>query len=94
MPRKLSFRSHAVAVLAGVAIQPLMAEPALAYLDPGTGSLMIQMAIGAVAAAGAAVSVYWHRLRSFFSRHSPRTVGRGDADVQTKGPAGDDGISR
>ncbi len=39
-----------------------------AYLDPGTGSLMVQMAIGAVAAAGAAFTVYWHRIKALFGR--------------------------
>lgn len=39
-----------------------------AYLDPGTGSLMVQMVIGAIAAAGAAFTVYWQRIREFFGR--------------------------
>jgi hypothetical protein len=44
------------------------AQSAHAYLDPGTGSLMVQMAIGAIAAAGAALSVYKQRIRDYFRR--------------------------
>ena len=94
MPNPPAARRQAVAVAAAVAFQPLLAEPALAYLDPGTGSLMIQMAIGAVAAAGAAVSVYWQKLRSFFSRSSPESARRGQAGAQTDGAADDDGVTR
>ena len=41
---------------------------AYAYLDPGTGSLLLQGLIAALAAAGAAISIYWNKLKSFFSK--------------------------
>ena len=44
--------------------------PAFAYLDPGTGSIILQAIIGAFAVAGATISVYWQRVRSFFSTKS------------------------
>ena len=34
-----------------------------AYLDPGTGSMLLQVILGGVAAIGVAVKLYWHRLR-------------------------------
>lgn len=34
-----------------------------AYLDPGTGSMMLQVILGGVAAVGVAVKLYWHKLR-------------------------------
>ncbi len=37
--------------------------PAYAYLDPGTGSLIIQGLIGAVAAFGFFVKLYWHKFK-------------------------------
>ena len=40
--------------------------PAHAYLDPGTGSMILQATIGAVAVAFTTISVYWHKLKSFF----------------------------
>lgn len=34
-----------------------------AYLDPGTGSMMLQVILGGVAAVGVAIKLYWHKLR-------------------------------
>jgi len=39
-----------------------------AYMDPGSISLLIQGLIGALAAAGAAVSLYWNNIKTFFGR--------------------------
>lgn len=39
---------------------------ALAYLDPGTGSMLVQLVVGGFAAAGVALKLYWRRIRSFF----------------------------
>ena len=41
----------------------LSAEPVLAYLDPGTGSMMLQVILGGIAAVGVALKLYWHKLR-------------------------------
>lgn len=41
--------------------------PAHAYLDPGTGSMILQGILGAIAVAGAAVSVYWNKLKLLVS---------------------------
>ena len=41
----------------------LSAEPVLAYLDPGTGSMMLQVILGGIAAVGVALKLYWHMLR-------------------------------
>jgi hypothetical protein len=43
------------------------ALPAYAYLDPGTGSMLIQGIIGAVAAVGVALKLYWHKLKILIS---------------------------
>lgn len=36
--------------------------PAHAYLDPGTGSMILQIVIGGVAGVALAGRFYWHRL--------------------------------
>jgi hypothetical protein len=36
-----------------------------AYLDPGTGSMLVQLLVGGLAAAGVAAKLYWRRLMSF-----------------------------
>ena len=41
--------------------------PAYSYVDPGTGSLILQGVIAAVAGAAISLRLYWGRLRSLFS---------------------------
>lgn len=42
-------------------------SPAYAYLDPGTGSLILQAAIGTVAGALVALRIYWQKIKTFFT---------------------------
>jgi hypothetical protein len=44
----------------------LMFTDAVAYLDPGTGSMLLQVILGGVAAVGVAIKLYWHKLRAAF----------------------------
>ena len=44
----------------------LVSTAAVAYLDPGTGSMLLQVILGGVAAVGVAVKLYWHKLRAAF----------------------------
>lgn len=37
---------------------------AVAYLDPGTGSMLLQVILGGVAAVAVAIKLYWHKLRA------------------------------
>jgi len=41
----------------------LTAEPAFAYLDPGTGSMLLQVILGGIAAIGVALKLFWHKIR-------------------------------
>lgn len=50
-----------------VAATCTLATPAYAYLDPGTGSIILQAIIGAIALGAAYLSIFWSRVRSFFS---------------------------
>lgn len=36
-----------------------------AYLDPGTGSMMLQVILGGIAAIGVVLKLYWFKLRAF-----------------------------
>jgi hypothetical protein len=42
------------------------ASPAYAYLDPGTGSMLISAVIGVAAAVGLALKMFWYRLAALF----------------------------
>ena len=41
-------------------------SPAYAYLDPGTGSMLLQGLIGGIAVAMSFLSIYWQKVKSFF----------------------------
>ena len=43
-------------------------QPAYAYLDPGTGSLIIQVIIGSIAALGVAMTAMRHRIVDFLNK--------------------------
>ncbi|MCC7415496.1 MAG: hypothetical protein IT176_00020 [Acidobacteria bacterium] len=50
-----------------------MPDPIFAYIDPGTGSYVLQMAIAGALAASYAVRHYWGRLKGLLSR-KPRAT--------------------
>jgi hypothetical protein len=63
--------------LVAVAFTPLAAiaagqplEIRVAYLDPGTGSLIIQALVAALAGAVVVITSYWQKIRAFFRRSS------------------------
>ena len=58
-------RSLTNAVLLGLGAPLLFTEPAWAYLDPGTGSMMLQLLLGGIVGAMVVGKVYWHRFRGF-----------------------------
>lgn len=38
---------------------------AFAYLDPGTGSMLLQVILGGIAAVGVALKLFWYRIIAF-----------------------------
>jgi hypothetical protein len=42
-----------------------------AYLDPGSGSMMLQVIAGGLAAAAVTIKVYWRRLLVFLHIRKP-----------------------
>jgi hypothetical protein len=48
-----------------------IASPAYAYLDPGTGSMLISAVLGVAAAVALAVKMFWYRLVGFFRGKRP-----------------------
>ena len=42
-------------------------KDAHAYIDPGTGSYIIQVIIGGVLGAAFALKVYWKKVKSYFA---------------------------
>lgn len=49
-------------------------QQAHAYLDPGTGSMILQGVIAAVAVVGLTLKNYWYKIRGFFGKESPTSL--------------------
>ena len=41
---------------------------AFAYIDPGTGSVLLQALLGAIAAVGAYITLYWRKFKNFLNK--------------------------
>ena len=51
----------------------LIPVTAFAYLDPGTGSMLLQVILGGVAALAVALKLFWYRITAFlgYKKKSP-----------------------
>ncbi|RLA04466.1 MAG: hypothetical protein DRQ47_03320 [Gammaproteobacteria bacterium] len=50
-----------------VALLCFWLQPAMAYIDPGSGSAIMSGVIGFFVAIGLAVKTYWYKIKSFFA---------------------------
>jgi hypothetical protein len=55
-------------VYLAIALSLVFTQTSYAYLDPGTGSYVIQVTLGLLAGAFYMLKVYWQRLVFFFSK--------------------------
>lgn len=44
--------------------------PAVAYIDPGSGSAIMSLIIGFFVALGLTVKTYWYKLKALFTRRT------------------------
>ncbi|MEP0201353.1 MAG: hypothetical protein ABJ084_10710 [Halioglobus sp.] len=56
---------------------------ASAYLDPGTGSMILQGLIAGIAVAGFTIKTYWYKLRSFFGKDQPSSLLEEEDDLSS-----------
>ena len=54
-----------------VCLALLVASPAAAYLDPASGSMMLQLILAGAAGVAVAVRLFWGRLLSLFGVRRP-----------------------
>ncbi len=48
----------------------VLPSPAMAYIDPGSGSAIMSAIIGFLVAVALAVKTYWYKLKAIFTRKS------------------------
>jgi hypothetical protein len=72
-------RRNAKLLAVAASLYAASAAPAWAYLDPGTGSILLQGIIAAIATVSVSISLYWRRVKSacsffirkIFNTHEP-----------------------
>lgn len=67
-PDLWNFAARGALFSAVLALALDFSRPAFAYLDPGTGSIMLQLLLGGAAGAAVVGKLYWHKLKGFFVR--------------------------
>jgi hypothetical protein len=48
----------------------------LLYIDPGSGSLILQIVLGAIAAVATAVKIFWHKIKYYATKLFSKGNGR------------------
>jgi uncharacterized membrane protein len=71
-------------LLAGTALPVglILSTPSYAYIDPATGSIILQSLLAGIAVAMGALRFYWAKVKSFFRRSQ--------AGLESDAPAGTD----
>ncbi len=61
-------------------IAALWVPPAMAYIDPGSGSAIMSAVIGFFVAVGLAVKTYWYKIKSLFTGKKSNQADKSTAD--------------
>ncbi len=67
MDEKLKKR-FLIIVVTLFAFQGLFITDVYGYIDPGTGSIVIQALIGALVGVGITLKIYWYKFKELFNR--------------------------
>ena len=57
-------------------------QHAAAYLDPGTGSMILQGIIAGIAVVGFTIKSYWYKIRGFFGKGGSTSLLEDEEDQQ------------
>jgi hypothetical protein len=61
----------------------ILARPAL-YLDPGSGSFILQVLLATILGAAFAIKVYWTKIKGLFIKTPPADVDEEEPDEELK----------
>ena len=68
-------------ILIGFFLSLTAPSAALAYLDPGSGSMLLQLVLGGLAGLAVIAKLYWHRLLGLFGMHSQQQESDSETDA-------------
>lgn len=66
----MDYKRIVIISLLTVLLDFVLAWPAYAYLDPGSGSFILQMIVAGIMGSLFMLKIYWKRVKSFFSNGS------------------------
>jgi hypothetical protein len=75
-----------ISIFISVCMVTLPFHEAQAYIDPGTGTLLIQWLFGIVMAGLATLTIYWQRAKSFLSRRGKHKNAAQETDGESENP--------
>jgi len=65
--RDSMYKFHIFTILSGIVLGGFSFHDAYAYIDPTSGSIVIQVLIGAFVGVGITLKVYWEKIKYKFS---------------------------
>lgn len=71
-------RSLPAAAIIGLLLVGATTRTANAYLDPGTGSMILQVLLGGIAGAAVVLKLYWHKLKALFGVRGEKDTASGN----------------
>lgn len=68
-------------------ILPMVAIPVklLAYLDPGSGSFLLQLLLATLLGAGFAIKIYWKKIKGWFKKEPKEITLKNDDEGNVGG---------
>ena len=61
-------------IISIVLLSYLLTNTAYAYIDPGTGTIILQAIVGAIAAGIVTIKLYWYKLKAFFTKKKDKNL--------------------
>jgi len=90
-----TLRNAGVCVPFALVVLMVFTRPAYGYIDPGTGSFVIQVLIGSALGCLLAIKIFWRKivgaLGRLFGRKPAGTAGAAAPEVQGEAPGLEDG---
>ncbi len=69
------YKNNVLSVLLLAAFSLLIStDTSFAYIDPGSGSMILQVLIASILGILTAVKIYWHKIKSYFSKSSDSNI--------------------
>jgi hypothetical protein len=84
---RLPRMSHAFPLTLSALFVGMSTTGAHAYLDPGTGSMILQLLLGGIAGLAIAGRLYWHKFLSLFGLSKPARDVKAETVAQSKARA-------